>query len=533
MSFSPDFVIVGGGTAGCVLASRLTEDPSVKVLVLEIGPRYRGLPIHVPAALGELYARGAYHWGYRSQAEPHAGGQQLPYKLGRLLGGSSAINGLVWARGNRLDFDDWAAAGCPGWSYDDVAPVFHRIEAFHDKSDEQMGKRGPIPVMRGCPDKSPLNMAFLLAAKQAGYAFNSNHNGRVQEGFCAIQRNTRNGRRGDVYQGYLKPALKRPNLKIITQACVERILVRNGMAQGVKYRVEGELRQVAASREIILTAGSLASPQLLELSGIGDAQILTRSNIEVVHDLPGVGKNLHTHPTVNLSYECSRPVSLYAYTRPPGKWLAGIKWLLRRNGPAATNHFEAGAFLKSSPDLDRPDLELTFLPLALNSMTESYKGHGFQIYAELIGCNSRGFTHIQSPHIADQPAFQFNYLQEDRDLVACRAGVQIIRDLVSQPAFDGYRGRELSPGMAVNGDAEIDNWLRHTIGVSHHLVGSCRMGPASDPDAVVGPDLKLHGIKGLRVADASIMPKVTSANTHAATIMIAERAIDFITRQDL
>ncbi len=530
MSFTPDFVIIGGGTAGCVLASRLTQDPTVKVLIIEIGPHYRGLPIQIPAALGDLYEKGVYHWGYQSEPEPCAGGRRLPYKMGRLLGGSSAINGLVWVRGNPLDFDDWAASGCPGWKYDDLAPVFRRIEAFEDNGDNEMGRDGPIPIMRGRPENYLLSKAFLHAATQAGYGFNPNHNGRLQEGFCALQRNIRNGRRGDVYQGYLKPALKRPNLKVFTGTPVERIIISNGVAQGVEYRVGGELRQIRALREIILAAGSIASPQLLELSGIGDREILSNSGVEAVHNLPGVGRNLHTHPTIKLTYECTKPVSLYASTRLPGRWLAGMEWLWRRTGPAATTHFEAGAFLKSDPSLDRPDLQFTFLPLSLESMTESHKGHGFQIYIEQIGCHSRGFTHIRSSDIADQPAFRFNYLHDDRDLAACRKGVRMVRSLISQPAFAAYRGKEFSPGAAVIHDADIDDWLRCTVSLSHHLAGSCRMGPADDPEAVVGPDLKLHGITGLRVADASIMPRITSANTHAATVMIAERAVDFIAR---
>ncbi len=523
-----DYVIVGGGTAGCVLASRLTENSAIRVLVLEIGPDYRGLPIQVPAALGDLYEQGRYHWDYQSEAEPHANGIRLLYKMGRILGGSSAINGLVWVRGNRLDFDDWADLGCNGWSYEDVAPIFRRIESYEVSSDKAMGHSGPIPVVRGCPETQPLNAAFIAAARQAGYPINHNYNAGDQEGFCALQRNTHNGRRGDVYQGYLKPALKRPNLTIITGARAERLIIEAGVTRGVEYRLGDQLKRVVATREVLLTAGSLASPQLLELSGIGDPDVLNRNGVEVKHMLPGVGNHLHTHPTIKFTYDCPKPVSIYPATRFPGRWLAGLEWLLRRTGPAATNHFEAGAFLKTDPSLDRPDIELTFLPLALDSMTRSRRGHGFQVYVELIGCKSRGSTHICSTDIAKQPSFRFNYLAREQDLVAYRASIDIVRNLISQQAFDRYRGSELFPGAGVDTDPEIDDWLRHSVGLSHHLVGSCRMGPGDNADTVVGPDLKVHGIEHLRIADASIMPTITSANTHAAVIMIAEHASDMI-----
>ncbi len=523
-----DYVIVGGGTAGCVLASRLSENPSVQVLVLEVGPDYRGLKIHLPAALGDLYEQGRYHWDYLSQPESFAQGQQLPYKLGRILGGSSSINGLVWVRGNPLDYDDWAANGCHGWHYEDIEPIFRRIESYEDTSDPTMGHKGPIPIKRGEPESQPLNHAFIESARQAGYKINPNYNSGDQEGFCALQRNTRSGRRGDVYQGYLKPALKRRNLTIITKAKVERLIVKQGTVVGIEYRKNNQLVRVNANREVLLTAGAIASAQLLELSGIGDPEVLQAHNIKVEQPLIGVGNNLHTHPTIKLTYDCLKPVSIYAATQIPGRWLAGIQWLLNRTGPAATNHFEAGAFLKTSPSLDRPDIELTFLPLALDSMTQARKGHGFQVYVELIGCKSKGKTHIGSDSIDQNPAFSFNYLKDDKDLAAYRSSIDIVRNLVSQQAFAEYLGDEVHPGLEVQTDQQKNDWLKRSVSVSHHLVGSCRMGTAENPEAVVGPDLKVHGIQRLRVADASIMPTVPSANTHAATIMIAEKASDMI-----
>ncbi|MCP4188925.1 MAG: choline dehydrogenase [Gammaproteobacteria bacterium] len=523
-----DYVIVGGGTAGCVLASRLSEDASVRVAVVEAGPRYRGLPIHVPAAVGDLYAKGQYHWGYQSAAEPGAKNKKLPYKLGRILGGSSAINGMVWVRGNPGDYNGWAASGCEGWCYDDVEPIFRRIECFESGHGNEMGQGGPIPVMSGCPEKQVLNSAFMQSGAEAGFPFNPNYNSKNQHGFCALQRNTHNGRRGDVYQGYLKPVLKRPNLTIISDACVERILIKNKQARGIEYRHKDHLKQLEVTREVLLTAGSLATPQILELSGIGDPDVLQSNGIELKHNLPGVGKNLHTHPTISCSYDCLKPVSIYSDTGYPGRWIAGLQWLLRRSGPAATNHFEAGAFLKTDPALDQPDIEITFLPLAMDNLTQHRKGHGFQFFIELIGCKSRGSTHIQSTDIRQQPCFKFNFLQHDQDLIAYQKSIEIVRKLVSQPAFHEYRGTEIAPGTTVQSEVEMTQWLRDTVTLSHHLVGSCRMGSPGHIDTVVDPQLKLIGIENLRVADASVMPRVVSGNTHAAVIMIAEKAGDMI-----
>ncbi|MCP4387604.1 MAG: NAD(P)-binding protein [Gammaproteobacteria bacterium] len=523
-----DYVIVGGGTAGCVLAARLTEDPSVSVVLLEAGPRYRGLYIHMPAALGALYERGDYHWSYRARPEPFANNKVLDYKLGRILGGSSAINGLVWARGNPLDFDDWAQAGCEGWAYADIEPLYRRIESFEDRSDPAMGYDGPIPVARGRPEEQTLSAAFMKSAGEAGYRINPNHNSGDQEGFCALQRNTACGRRGDVYQGYLHPAWRRKNLTILPDLTVRRILMDGRRAIGVEVKDHAGPVCYQAEREVLLCAGSIASPQLLELTGIGDRRILKKAGIAVQHHLPGVGQNFHTHPTIALTYSCSKPVSILNSTRGIGKIRAGLRWLLTRTGPAATNHFEAGAFLKSDPKADRPDYQLTFLPLALSGMTSAVDAHGLQIYIELIGCKSRGQTHVTSPEVTRQPEFGFNFLEDPRDVEIYQKAVATVRRLAAQPALAALIDRELVPGVEASSDADIEAWIRKYASVSHHLVGSCKMGPADDPMAVVGPDLCVHGVEGLRVIDASIMPTVTSANTHATTIAIAEKGADII-----
>jgi len=523
-----DYVIVGGGTAGCVLANRLTADPAVSVLVLEAGPAWRGLQLRIPAAVSMLYQGGRYHWRHRSEPETFAAGQRLPYKMGRILGGSSAINGMIWVRGNPADFDGWAAAGCTGWSWADVAPIYRQIEDFEDPADSDMGHGGPIAVARGDIVRAPLNRAFVEAGAQAGFPLNDNHNGRDQIGFGAMHRNTRRGARSDVHDGYLAPVRRRPNLHIQTDATVERIVIESGHAVAVAYRQGGRSNRAEVGREVLLCAGALGSPQLLQLSGIGAPDHVGSLGLDVRQALPGVGSNLHTHPVIKLSYACLKPVSVYPWTRPPRSWLAGALWLLGRWGPAGSNHMEVGAFLRSRPDLIQPDLIVTLVPITFDGIFGTATRHGFDIYVELIGCRSRGSTMAVSTDPEVSPSFRFNFLEDPRDIEALRRSAQIVRDLVNQPAFAPYRGEELSPGAAVSGAAEVDRWLRESVAVTHHLAGTCRMGPADDPLAVVGPDLRVHGIAGLRVADASIMPTVVSGNTHAAVIMIGERAADIM-----
>lgn len=523
-----DYIIVGGGTAGCVLAARLSEDPSLRILLLEAGPDYRGLMMRVPAAVVSLYQRGRYHWDYRSQPESHAAGQRLQYKMGRVIGGSSSINALVWVRGAPEVYDGWAEAGCAGWAWRDVEPIYRRIESFSDAADPHMGQGGPIAVTRGDPSMSVLNSAFLEASLEAGFGLTENYNGPDQEGACVLHRNTGRGERSDVYHGYLRAARSRPNLTIRCEARAERLIIEKDTVCGVEYRTRTGLQRVHAEGEVLLCAGSLASPQLLLLSGIGDPNELVLHDVDSRHELPAVGRNLHTHPTIRLSYACSRPVSLLRWTRPPLKWIAGMEWLLRRRGMAATNHLDVGLFVKTDSTLDYADAEITFAPLILGSGYADSDTEGFDVYMELVGVRSRGRIGLASADPAAAPRFRFNFLEDKRDLRAFRRGVDIIRKIVARPAFDAWRGAELSPGAAIEGDTVIDNWLRETVNLSHHLAGSCRMGAADDAAAVVAPDLKLRGLEGLRIADNSIQPFVSNGNTHAPAILIGEKACDLI-----
>ena len=523
-----DYIIVGGGTAGGVLAARLSEDAATRVLVLEAGADERNLMMRVPAGMVGLYQSGQYHWDYQAEPEVHAAGQVLPYKLGKVLGGSSAINALVWVRGAPQVYDGWASVGCEGWAYRDVEPLFRRIERFSEADDPHMGQSGPIAIKRGDANTSPLNRAFLEAAAQAGYPGNDNYNGPEQEGACLLHRNTDRGERSDVYREYLRPVMRRSNLTIRCNASVERVLLESDRVTGVEFRDTDGLHAVYAAAEVILCAGSIATPQLLMLSGIGPADRLGEHAIEVKHDLTGVGRNLHTHPTIRISYACPGGLSLLNWTRPPRKWLAGLDWLMRRQGRAATNHLDVGIFARTRDDLEYPDAEFTFSPLILAQDYGNSSVDGFDVYMELIGVKSRGWLGLRSANPADPPRFRFNFLKDRRDLEAFRRGVAMLRELVAQKAFDGLRGEELSPGVNVDTEKLLDDWIRRTASVSHHLAGSCRMGSAKDPLAVVDPQLRVRGLQGLRIADNSIMPFVSNGNTHAPAIMIGEKAADLI-----
>jgi len=505
-----DYVIVGGGTAGCVIASRLSQDPDVTVLVLEAGAKARGLDIEVPGAIGSLYNRGKHHWPFKSEPETYASDQRLPYKLGRVLGGSSAINGMIWVRGNPSDFDNWEAEGCKGWSYKDVEPVYRRIEAFEDKSDLHMGLDGPISLQRGNA-ASPLNKAFLDSAEQAGYDRNDNYNGPNQLGFGAYHHNIRDGRRADVYRGYLQPALTRKNLTVYTHAKVSRVIVENGHAGAIEFQRYGKITTVSVGREIILSAGALATPQILQLSGIGDPKLLASLNIPLVADLPAV--------------DCKLPVSLYPATKFPGIAIAGLEWLWKKTGPAASCNFDVGGFVKTRKGLAAPNLQITFVAVAPKYQRAGIDGHGFEIHMENIGCKSRGSMQCISNRPDDLPRFSFNFLKDERDMDTFLAGTDIAREISSQPAFAPYLGDQVWPPADTRPNAD---WVRDNVSISHHLAGSCRMGPQENRHTVVGPDLRVHTISGLRVADASIMPNVTSGNTHAPCVMIGEMAADLI-----
>ena len=524
-----DYIIAGGGTAGSVLAARLTEDPANRVLILEAGTGRRSLMHRIPAGVLSLYQSGRYHWDYRSEPEELAAGRAYPYKMGKGLGGSSSINALLWVRGAPGVFDSWAADGAVGWSWRDVEPLFRRIEYFEDIADPHMGHEGPIAVIRGTPESSLFNETFLAAGVEAGLSFNGNYNGPDQEGIAVLHRNTRGGERSDVWTEYLKPAIGRPNLVIRCDTPVDRLVIEAGRVTGVAVRKDGRHEIIHASREVLLCAGAIGSPQLLMLSGIGDPASLAPHGIEVCHELPGVGANLHTHPTIRCGYTARKSERLASWTRPPKKWLAGARWLADRKGVAATNHMDVGCFLRSGGDVAWPDIQMTLTPMLVGMTYDDALADGFGVYTELVGIRSRGFVRLRADDPQAPPRFRFNFLAEERDRETFRIGAGMIREIVSQPAFNPVRGREIGPGADVTTPADLDLWVSRNIGITHHLAGTCRMGAPGDPRSVVGPDLRLMGLDGLRIADNSIMPVVTSGNTHAPAIMIGEKASDLIT----
>ena len=528
MSESWDHVIVGGGSAGCVLAARLSEDRTRRVLLLEAGPRDGALWLRMPAGMSKVVWGTRYSWAFQSEPEPYLGGRVLGHPRGRVLGGSSSINGMVWLRGHPRDFDLWAQQGARGWSHADVLPYFQRAETAPHPG-EGRGQQGPIRPTRPQLD-TPLAQAFVAAGLEAGHSPAGDFNGPSPEGFGVFERSTHGGQRWSAARAYLNDAVRaRPNLSIRTGAQVLGVELEGARAVGVRYRLDGQEQLARAEAEVILSAGAFGSPHLLQLSGIGPAAVLEAAGVRVHHDLPGVGENLNDHPDITLQWACKQPVTLYPVTRPPRSWLAGAEWLLRGTGPAASNHFEAGAFLRSRAGVEHPDIQFTFMPLAVVPGTaEIRREHAFQVHIDLMRPRSRGHVRLRSADPLAPPAITFNYLADPQDRADLRRAVQMLREVIAQPALAAFAGEELFPGPALNTDAAIDRWIAETVETCYHPVGTCRMGDAQDPMAVVDPECRLRGVTGLRVVDASIMPSIVSANTNAATIMISERAADLI-----
>lgn len=524
-----DYVIVGGGSAGCVLASRLTEDAETTVLLLEAGPEDRSIWLKMPAGMSRVVWGTEYSWAFTSEPEPHLNGRQLGHPRGKVLGGSSSINGMVWLRGHARDYDGWAQRGATNWSYDDVLPYFRKAETAPDNSEELRGGDGPIRVTRPELAPSSLASAFVKAGGEAGYPVLADFNAAEQEGFGPVERSTFEGKRRSTSQSYLNPVRDRDNLTVVTEALAQEIILSGKQTRGVRYLKDGRLIDAVAKREVILSAGSIGSPHLLQLSGIGSAEVLEAAGIKQKHDLPGVGENLNDHPDLVIQHECLKPVSIFPVTRAPRSILAGIEWLMRGTGPAATNHFEAGGFVRSRPDIEHPDIQFTFMPLSVIPGTvDIRKEHSFQAHIDLMRPRSRGHVRARSTDPSQAPAITFNYLADPTDLADLRAGVKILRDVLSQPALSKFAGKEIFPGVDVQDDDAIDAWIIETLETCYHPVGTCKMGNADAEDVVVDPECKVRGIDGLRVVDASIMPEIVSANTNATAIMLAEKAADMI-----
>jgi choline dehydrogenase len=528
-----DYVIVGAGSAGCVLADRLTEDGRNTVLVLEYGGSDRSLVIQMPAALSIPMNLKTYNWGYRSEPEPHLGGRRLTYPRGKVLGGSSSINGLVYVRGHPLDFERWAEEGAKGWGYADVLPYFRRAESFRgDADDAYRGHDGPISTSRG-PKINPLYDAFIDAGRQAGYPLSADLNGEQQEGFGGFDMTVKKGVRWSTANAYLRPAMKRPNLTVMTKALASKVAFEGRRAVGVHYRRHGRDHFVRARREVILSGGPINSPQLLKLSGVGPAAELRSFGIDVVADRPGVGENLQDHLEFYFQVASKRPITLYGQTGLVARGLVGLQWLMRGRGLGASNHFEAGGFIRSRAGVRYPDVQFHFLPMAVAYDGSALaKEHGFQAHVGPMRSKSRGWVRLKSADPAEPPLIQFNYMSHPDDWLEMRDCVRLTREIFAQPAFDPYRSREIMPGAGCVTDEAIDAFVRDHVESAYHPSCTCKMGSPNDPLAVVDPETRVIGVDALRVVDSSIMPSITNGNLNAPTIMIGEKAADMIRGRD-
>jgi len=523
-----DYVIVGAGSAGCVLADRLTEDGRNSVLVLENGGSDRSIFIQMPTALSIPMNMPKYDWLYHTEPEAGLGGRKLHTPRGKVLGGSSSINGLVYVRGNPHDFDRWEEEGAHGWSYRNVLPYFRRAERRSDGADAYHGDSGKLCTTRGSL-RNPLHPVWIEAGRQAGYPVTADMNGFQQEGFGEMDMTVGDGRRCSAANAYLRPAMRRRNLSVRTHVLVDRILFEGRRAVGVSYQRGGNTVSVRARREVIVSAGSINSPQLLKLSGIGPAAELASLGIAVLHDLPGVGENLQDHLEFYFQVASKEPVTLYKHMNPLGKALIGMRWMLTRGGLGATNHFEAGGFIRSRAGIRYPDIQYHFLPMAVSYDGSSLaREHGFQAHVGPMRSKSKGWVRLVSADAADKPRILFNYLSQAEDWVEMRACVRLTREVFAQPAFDRYRGREIQPGADVQTDEQIDAFVREKVESAYHPSCSCKMGDEDDPMAVVDPQTRVRGLEGLRVVDSSIMPSITTGNLNAPTIMLAEKAADHI-----
>ncbi len=523
-----DYVVVGAGSAGCVLANRLTEDSATSVLLLEGGGSDRSVLVKMPAAFPLLSQSKRFNWHHVTEPEPYADNRRIACPRGKALGGSSSINGMVYVRGHACDFDEWVELGATGWSYKNCLPYFQKAESFTGGRDAYRGDSGPLHTDRNdSKHANPLFRAFIEAGVQAGYGETSDPNGYLQEGFGLMDRTMRNGVRWSASDAYLKPVMSRPNLCVLTNAMTKQVLLDGKRAVGVVYERGGQVQNAYANREVILSSGPIGSPQLLQCSGIGPAAILKSANVDVKHELPGVGENLHDHPEVFVQFRCKQPITLNAHLGVFGQLLMGVRWMLFRDGHGASNHFEAGGFIRSDKGLRWPDIQYHFFPCSVR--VGEHKPTKFPGFMALTGPNktkSRGYVRIKSGNTSRHPAIRFNYLKEKEDRDVFRKSLRLTREIFVQPAMDQFVDSELSPGVGIQTDDEIDAFIRSAVETAYHPCGSCKMG--QDEMAVVAPDLRVHGIDGLRVVDSSTFPQVTNGNLNAPTIMVAERASDLI-----
>lgn len=525
-----DYVIVGAGSAGCAMAYRLSE-AGKSVIIVEYGGTDAGPFIQMPAALSYPMNMKLYDWGFQSEPEPHLGGRRMATPRGKVIGGSSSINGMIYVRGHAKDFDHWADSGAAGWSYADVLPYYKRMEHWHDGGHggdaSWRGTDGPLHVTRG-PRKNPLTRAFVEAGRQAGYPVTGDYNGEQQEGFGPFDATIYKGRRWSTANAYLKPALERPNCTLV-RGMAEKIVIEDGRATGIQIARGGKSEVIRANAEVIIAASSINSPKLLMLSGIGPAAHLAEHGIDVVADRPGVGQNLQDHLEMYIQMAATQPVSLYKYWNLFMKGLIGAQWLFTKTGIGASNQFESAAFIRSAAGVDYPDIQYHFLPIAVRYDGQTAaEGHGFQAHVGPMRSPSRGEITLRSSDPKEAPKILFNYMSHEKDWQDFRTCIRLTREIFAQDAFKPYAGHEIQPGADCQTDDELDDFTRQHVESAYHPCGTCKMGAADDPMAVVDPHCRVIGVDGLRVADSSIFPRITNGNLNAPSIMTGEKAADHI-----
>ena len=522
-----DYIIIGSGSAGSVLANRLSDGGKNSVIVLEFGGTDAGPFIQMPAALSYPMNMGRYDWGYETEPEPHLAGRRLVAPRGKVVGGSSSINGMVYVRGHAEDFNSWAEAGADGWAFADVLPYYLRMETSHGGQEGWRGTSGPLHVRRGKAD-NPLFKSFIEAGRQAGFEVTDDYNGEKQEGFGLMEQTIHNGKRWSAANAYLKPALKRDNLRLV-RCFARRVKIEDGRAIGVEIERGGRIETVGADREVIICASAFNSPKLLMLSGIGPAAHLKEHGIPVVADRRGVGANLQDHLELYVQQECTQPITLYSKLNLVSKAAIGAEWLFFKSGLGTTNHFEAAAFVRSKAGVKYPDIQYHFLPIAIRyDGKAAARSHGFQAHVGPMRSKSRGSVTLRSARPEAAPVIRFNYMSERSDWEDFRHCIRLTREVFGQTAFDSFRGKEISPGDDVQSDEALDSYIAQHVESAYHPCGTCRMGRADDADSVVDPECRVIGVDGLRVADSSTFPLITNGNINAPSIMLGEKASDHI-----